>query len=73
MVACETLAQGRPDVVRRAAVDDDIALLVVQLVGREARWMAQGAALAEAAGADIIDLNMGCPAKKSPAGFPAPR
>ncbi len=63
MVACETLVQGRPDVVRRAAVDDAIALLVVQLVGREARWLAQGAALAEAAGADIIDLNMGCPAK----------
>jgi len=32
--------------------------LVVQLAGREARWMALGAQLAEAAGADIIDINM---------------
>lgn len=63
MVACETLAEGRPDVVRRAAMDDVLPLLVVQLVGREARWLAHGAAMAEAAGADIIDLNMGCPAK----------
>src|SRR5690242_7437850 len=64
MVACESFAQGRPDVVRRAAVGDGLPLMVVQLVGREARWIAKGAAMAEAAGADIIDLNMGCPAKE---------
>ena len=63
MVACETLAEGRPDVVRRAAMDETLPLMVVQIVGREARWLARGAALAEAAGADIIDINMGCPAK----------
>jgi tRNA-dihydrouridine synthase B len=64
MVACETFAQGRPDVVRRAAVGDGLPLTVIQLVGREPRWLAKGAALAEAAGADIIDINMGCPAKE---------
>src|SRR5437764_1569903 len=64
MVACETFAAGRPDVVRRAAVGDGLPLMVVQLVGREARWLAKGAAMAEAAGADIIDINMGCPAKE---------
>jgi len=36
---------------------------VVQLAGCEARWMAEGARIAEAAGADIIDINMGCPAR----------
>ena len=36
---------------------------VVQLAGCEARWMAEGARIAEDAGADIIDINMGCPAK----------
>jgi tRNA-dihydrouridine synthase B len=64
MVACEMFAAGRPDVLRRAAVGDGLPLMVVQLVGREARWLAKGAAMAEAAGADIIDINMGCPAKE---------
>lgn len=36
---------------------------VVQLAGCEARWMAEGARIAEAGGADIIDINMGCPAR----------
>ncbi|MGD0142829.1 MAG: tRNA dihydrouridine synthase DusB [Rhizomicrobium sp.] len=64
MVACEMFARGRPDVVRRAAVGEGLPLMVVQLVGREAHWISKGAAMAEAAGADIIDLNMGCPAKE---------
>jgi nifR3 family TIM-barrel protein len=64
MVACDSFARGRPDVVRRAAVGDGLPLMVVQLVGREACWIAKGAALAQAAGAHIIDLNMGCPAKE---------
>ncbi len=64
MVASEELVKGRADVARRAAGDGDVAPLVVQLAGREARWMAEGARLAEAAGAAIIDINMGCPAKQ---------
>ena len=64
MVACDAFAHGRPDVVRRAAIGDGLPLMVIQLVGREAQWLAKGAAMAEAAGADIIDINMGCPAKE---------
>src|SRR6201996_3133002 len=64
MVACDSFARGRPDVVRRAAVGDGLPLTVIQLVGREAQWLAEGAAKAEAAGADIIDINMGGPAKE---------
>lgn len=64
MVACESFANGRPDVVRRAAVGEGLPLMVVQLVGRDARWIAQAARLAADSGADIIDLNMGCPAKE---------
>src|SRR5512140_2247199 len=60
MVACELLAKGRPDVVRRAAVGDGLPLTVIQLVGRDAQWLAKGARLAEAAGADSIDINKGC-------------
>ncbi len=36
---------------------------VVQLAGCEPHWMAEGARIAEGAGAEIIDINMGCPAK----------
>lgn len=64
MVASEELARARPDVVRRAEGDGEIFPFVVQLAGREARWMAQGAKLAEQAGADIIDINMGCPSRQ---------
>ena len=64
MVASAELARGRPDVVRRAAVGEGLPLTVIQLVGREAGWLAKGARMAQAAGADIIDINMGCPAKE---------
>ena len=64
MVAAAELARARPDVVRRAAVGDGLPLTVIQLVGRDPSAMAQGARMAEAAGADIIDLNFGCPAKE---------
>jgi nifR3 family TIM-barrel protein len=64
MVACADFAQGRPDVVRRAAVGEGLPLMVVQLVGRDPQWVAAGARLAQAAGAALIDLNFGCPAKE---------
>jgi nifR3 family TIM-barrel protein len=69
MVASEELARARPDVIRRVAGSGKLSPLVVQLAGREARWMAEGAKLAEAAGADIIDINMGCPARQVTAGL----
>lgn len=69
MVASEQLARDRIDMVRRAAGADVIKPLVIQLAGREAHWMAEGARLAEAAGADIIDINMGCPAKSVTSGL----
>jgi nifR3 family TIM-barrel protein len=64
MVACAELARGRPDVVRRAAVGEGLPLMVVQLVGADPAMIAEGARMAAAAGAEIIDLNMGCPAKE---------
>ena len=42
---------------------------MVQLAGRDARWLAEAAVIAEANGADIIDINMGCPAKKVIGGY----
>lgn len=69
MVASEELVRERPDVLRRAAGDGIEGPLVIQLAGREAEWMGKGAALAEAAGADIIDINMGCPSKQVTTGL----
>ncbi|MBB3427789.1 tRNA-dihydrouridine synthase B [Rhizobium sp. BK312] len=42
---------------------------MVQLAGREAHWMAEAAKIAADNGADIIDINMGCPAKKVIGGY----
>jgi len=64
MVACAELAKGRPDVVRRAAVGEGLPLMVIQLVGRDPSAIAEGARMAEQAGAEIIDLNFGCPARE---------
>jgi tRNA-dihydrouridine synthase B len=64
MVACAEFARGRPDVVRRAAVGEGLPLMVVQLIGRDPSQIADGVRLAVQAGAQLIDLNFGCPAKE---------
>ena len=69
MVAGEFLAKGHADIVAKAAGGGEIEPLVIQLVGREAKWMAEGAKLSEEAGAAIVDINMGCPARKVTAGL----
>ena len=62
MVASEWLAEGDATAALRAE-GEGVGFHVVQLAGCKARWLAEGAHVAEAAGADIIDINMGCPAK----------
>lgn len=68
MVASEELAGGHPETMMRAEATGN-ALHVVQLAGREPHWMAEGARAAADAGADIIDINMGCPAKRVTTGY----
>lgn len=63
MVASDELVRERPDMLRRTAFAG-ARPFVMQLAGREARWMAEGARIAEGLGADIIDINMGCPARE---------
>lgn len=63
MVASEELVCARADVLRKTA-GRDMKPFVIQLAGREVRWMAEGARVAAGIGADIIDINMGCPARE---------
>ncbi len=63
MTACAGLARGERE-ARVRSENSGIALPVVQLAGCEARYMAEGARIAEAQGAQIVDINMGCPSKK---------
>ena len=62
MTASDDLVNGRP-MSRLRCEATGIGPHVVQLAGCEAGWMAEGARIAEAAGAEIIDINMGCPAR----------
>ncbi|HEY6631684.1 MAG TPA: tRNA dihydrouridine synthase DusB [Rhizobiaceae bacterium] len=68
MIASGELAKGRLDTGRRVR-HSGLPVHMVQLAGREARHMAEAAIIAEAEGADIIDINMGCPAKKVTGGY----
>jgi len=69
MVASEYLGRGHKEAMRKASGAGDIKPLAVQLVGREAKWMHEGANIAEEAGAEIIDINMGCPARRLTSGL----
>src|SRR5882724_827766 len=62
MTASDDLANGRP-MSRLRCEATGVGPHVVQLAGCQTHWMAEGARIAESAGADIIDINMGCPAK----------
>src|SRR6202000_1739444 len=62
MTASDDLVNGKP-MSRLRCEATGIGPHVVQLAGCEAKWMAEGARIAEAAGADMIDINMGCPAR----------
>jgi nifR3 family TIM-barrel protein len=63
MTACAALAQGQRE-ARTRSEGQGVGIHVVQLAGCEPYWMAEGARIAEAQGAHIIDINMGCPSKQ---------
>ena len=69
MVASQEVVQARPLARARAELGFDQAATAVQLAGREAYWMAEAAKFVEAQGARVIDINMGCPAKKVTTGY----
>ena len=69
MIASREYCQAHAESAKRASAHDGQGPLMLQLAGREAYWMGEAARLAEAGGADIIDINMGCPAKKVTGGL----
>ncbi|MFL5061008.1 MAG: tRNA dihydrouridine synthase DusB [Xanthobacteraceae bacterium] len=68
MTASSALVEGKRE-ARLRAEGQGAGIHVVQLAGCEAKWMAEGARIAEANGAAIIDINMGCPAKRVTTGY----
>jgi nifR3 family TIM-barrel protein len=68
MVASGELARGRAGFDLRIR-HSGLPVHMVQLAGREAAHMAEAARIAEGEGADVVDINMGCPAKKVTGGY----
>ena len=69
MVASHDMIEGKPGVRERAELGLQEANTAVQLAGREPVPMAEAARMVAANGARIIDINMGCPAKKVVNGY----
>jgi len=68
MIASAGLINGHADMARRLGRPERLPN-IIQLAGCEGEWLAEGARIAEASGADIIDINMGCPSKRVTNGY----
>jgi nifR3 family TIM-barrel protein len=69
MVASHDMLNARPGAREKAELGFGVENTAVQLAGREAHWMGEAAKMVAANGARIIDINMGCPAKKVVSGY----
>ncbi len=69
MIASKDMVNAKPDARARTELGYNQQGTAVQIAGREAYWMAEAAKLAADNGAAIIDINMGCPAKKVVGGY----
>ncbi|WP_291732756.1 tRNA dihydrouridine synthase DusB [Leisingera sp. F5] len=69
MVASQEMVQAKPGVRERAELSADAENTAVQLAGRDEYWISEAAKHVAGQGARIIDINMGCPAKKVTNGY----
>ncbi|WP_340236767.1 tRNA dihydrouridine synthase DusB [Sulfitobacter pontiacus] len=69
MVASVDMINARPGTLEKAELGLGVEGTAVQLAGREAAPMAEAARMVEGQGARVIDINMGCPAKKVTQGY----
>ena len=69
MVASQEMVQAKAAMRERAELGMQVANTAVQIAGREAHWMAEAARWLEGQGAAMIDINMGCPAKRVTNGY----
>ena len=69
MVASQELLSSRPGTREKAELGAEVENTAVQLAGRDPEWMAEAARQVADMGAKIIDINMGCPAKKVTSGY----
>lgn len=69
MVASDRLAAGDEEAFERAACDAEGGVYAIQLAGCRPEWMAEAARIAEGQGASLIDINMGCPARRVVGGY----
>ena len=64
MVSCAGLQHGNERTLGYLRIAADERPLAVQIFGSDPAVMAEAAAMVEDAGADIVDINFGCPVKK---------
>ena len=64
MVSCAGLHHGNERTLGYLRIARDEHPLAVQIFGSEPTVMAEAARMVEAAGADLVDINFGCPVRK---------
>ena len=64
MVSSEALVRNSKKTFRRVVNDCNRSINIIQIVGHNPENMAESAIINESLGADVIDINMGCPARK---------